>query len=439
VIPEHQERPLPEQRWLRIITVAFVMYTIAFVDRTNISLALPTMSRDLHMDPEQAGSVAGVFFWGYLLLQIPGGYLAQRWSAKRFVSVLLVAWGCCSMLCGLVHSARELWTMRLLLGVAEGGVWPATLVLLANWFPRGERARANAFWMLCLPVAVIVSSPVSGWILNHWNWRVLLVSEGALPFVWLLIWHTQISDHPREARWISAAERDYLERTLERESADLEPVTPVPFLKTLLQLLKILSQPKVWAMIVIYFLLNCGNYGFLFWLPSALEHAHSLSHLETGILFSVPYVLCAVGMVLVSRHSDRTHERRQHVAGPLAWTGSLLLASVLVSGTSPLFSFALICLVGAGSHAAHGSFWAIPTETLPRAVSGSAMGLINALGNLGGFFGPLSVGYFNKHTGNFFAGFVVLALALLAASGLALAFLPPARVPANAALSQAPT
>ncbi|MGH9357298.1 MAG: MFS transporter, partial [Terriglobia bacterium] len=114
------------------------MYTISFVDRTNISMALPSMSRDLHMDPAQAGNVAGVFFWGYLLLQIPAGHLANSWSAKRLIRILLIAWGACAVGCGLVHTWRELWVMRLLLGLAEGGVWPIMLVFLAHWFPRQE-------------------------------------------------------------------------------------------------------------------------------------------------------------------------------------------------------------------------------------------------------------------------------------------------------------
>ena len=228
-------RTILQERWLRIIPTAFVMYTIAYIDRTNISMALPSMSRELHMTPTQAGNAAGIFFWGYLLLQIPGGYLAERWSAKRFVSVLLVAWGICSVACGLVHTARQFWVMRLLLGVTEGGVWPATLVLLAHWFPRAERARANGYWMLCQPAAVILASPLSGWILGHWDWRVLLISEGALPFVWLVVWWRFIDDHPHQARWISAAERDHLESTLLRESAELEPVSPEPFLRTLVR------------------------------------------------------------------------------------------------------------------------------------------------------------------------------------------------------------
>ena len=408
-----------EQRWWRIIPVAFIMYTIAFVDRTNVSLALPSMSRDLGMNPTHAGDAVGVFFWGYMLLQIPGGHLAQRWSAKRFVSILLVLWGASSAACGLVQTGRQFWVMRFVLGVAEGGVWPATLVLLAHWFPRAERARANAYWMLCLPLSLVVSSPFSGWILGRWGWRVLLVSEGVLPFLWLVIWWWRIDDHPAQAGWISVQERDGLVNTLSRESAELDTLPSVTYLRALL-------RPQVLAMVAIYFLLNSGNYGYLFWLPSALENAKSMSNLRVGELFSIPFLVTAVGMVLFSRHSDWTGERKRHVAFALAWGGLFLLASVLANRPAPALSFVLISLVGAGSYGALGPFWAIPTETLPRSVAGSAMGLINALGNLGGYFGPLAVGYLNQRTGNFLFAFGVLSVGFLVGSGLALLLRLPA-------------
>jgi sugar phosphate permease len=408
---------MPSQRWLHIIPVAFVMYTIAFIDRTNISLALPWMSRDLHMLPGQAGNATAFFFWGYVLLQIPGGYLAQRWSAKRFVSILLVLWGVCAVGCGLVHTWREFLVMRFLLGVAEGGVWPATLVLLAHWFPRAERARANAYWMLCLPIAVIVSSPPSGWILGRWNWRVLLISEGALPFLWLLVWWWFIDDHPREASWISAEERSHLQTTLERESTELDRVAPESLLRSLL-------RPQVLVMVGFYFLLNSGNYGYLFWLPSAMEKARKLSSAQIGVLFTLPYLLTAAGMIIVSRHSDKTRERRWHVALGMAWAGAFMLASVLLTRSFPALSFLAISFVGAGSYGILGPFWAIPTEMLPRSVSGSAMGLVNALGNLGGYFGPLAIGYINQHTGNFVYAFGLLSAAYFLSAVLVL-FLRP--------------
>jgi sugar phosphate permease len=408
---------MPQQRWVRLIPVAFIMYTIAYIDRTNISLALPSLSRDLHMNPTQAGDVAGVFFWGYIALQIPGGYLASHWSAKRFVAILLVAWGVCAVGCGLVHTAREFWVMRLLLGVAESGVWPATLVLLSHWFPRAERARANAFWMLCLPVAVICSSPISGWILGRWNWRVLLIAEGLMPFLWLTIWLWFIDDHPHQASWISPEEQGHLETTLAGERAELGDAERESYLRVLL-------RSQVLVMIGVYFLLNTANYGYLFWLPTALERTKKVSDLQAGYLFAVPYVLAGIAMVLNARHSDRHGERRWHVALPLATTGALVLAGALESGAAPLLSFALLFIAGAGAYSAHGPFWAIPTETLPRRVAGAAMGLVNALGNLGGYLGPLAVGYLYKRTGGFVFGFAALSASMLGSASLALLLRP---------------
>jgi MFS family permease len=410
---------IPSQRWLRIIPVAFIMYTIAFIDRTNISLALPYLSRDLHMDPTQAGNAAGIFFWGYMLLQIPGGYLAHRWSAKRFISILLLLWGLCAVGCGFVQTSRQFWVMRFLLGIAEGGVSPAVLVLLSHWFPRPERARANAYWLLCLPASVAVSSPVSGWILGRWNWRVLLIAEGALPFFLLIIWWTFIDDYPHEAHWISADERGHLEAVFQQESQDLDPVNAGPVWRALL-------SRQVLLMVCIFFLLNAGNYGYLFWLPTAMESAKKMSNLLVGVLFAVPYVVTCIGMVLLSRHSDKWRERRGHVAFAAAWAGVWMMACILLSGYVPALAFVAIALVGAGSYGTHGPFWAIPTETLPRSVSGPAMGLVNALGNLGGYFGLLAVGFLNHHTGNFRYGFGLLSLGYLAGAGLALLLRPQA-------------
>jgi MFS family permease len=215
-----------EQRWLRIIPVALIMYTISYVDRTNISLALDpnisSMARDLGLDDRTIGVVAGSFFWGYLVLQIPGNYWASRWSARKIISIFLVAWGLCAVGCGLARTFTQIVTMRVLLGVAESGVYPATLVLLSHWFPRAERARANAYWILCQPLAVALSAPINGKLLKVYGWQQMIILEGLLPFLWLPIWWIFIRDHPREAKWISAEEKSYLESTLQREAQELE-------------------------------------------------------------------------------------------------------------------------------------------------------------------------------------------------------------------------
>ena len=399
-------------RWIRIIPVALVMYTIAFIDRTNISLALPRISRDLHLDPQQAGTVAGVFFWGYLALQIPGGHLAKHWSAKKFISVLLVAWAIFAVGCGLARTYRELLLLRLLLGVAESGVYPATLILLSHWFSRSERARANALWLLCLPGAVILSSPFSGWILDHWSWRVMLVAEGSLPFLWLAVWLAFIEDHPGEAIWLPENERGPLVEALRRESSELEDSDKVSYLRALL-------RPQVFLLAAVYFCFVSGQMGLLFWLPSAMQRFRNLSGLSTGILYTIPFMVGAASLLLISRHSDKVHERRFHAAGAMLFGGSCILLAVATISHSLLISFAFIALSGVGAYGPMGSFWAIPTETLSPKIVGSVMGFVNAIGNLGAYFAPLIVGYLNKRTGNFLAGFTYLGAITLIAAGLA--------------------
>ena len=404
---------MAQQRWLRIIPAALITYTIAYIDRTNISMALPSMSRDLHMSATQAGNAAGIFYWGYILLQVPGGHLANRWSAKRFIAILLAAWGVAAVGCGLARTWQELWVMRLVLGLTQGGVWSAMLVLVSHWFPRNERARANALWMVCAPLALILSSPLSGWILDHWTWRVMLMVEGALPFVWLAIWLTTVYDYPREARWISPDESAYLESTLGREVAQLEPIKPEPILRALV-------RPQVLLLVLIFFIRSIAELGFLFWLPSALKAARMLSNSTVGLLTTIPFMVGIVAMLLNSSHSDRTGERRGHISLAFGLGGVFLLAGLLARRQSPVLAFALICLTAIGLYGAQGPFWSIPTETLPRSVAGPAMGLVTGVGSLGGFFGPLAVGYLNKHTGSFAYGFGMIAVDLLIGSALTL-------------------
>lgn len=389
------------------------MYMIAYIDRTNISMALPSLSRELRIDPAQAGNVVGVFFWGYLLLQIPAGYIANSWSAKRTISALLVAWGACAIGCGLVRTWQQLWLMRLLLGISEGGIWPVILVFLAAWFPRQERARANALWMLCLPFAVILSAPFSGFILDHWSWRVMMVAEGALPWLWLVVWQAVIYDRPREAKWISGAEREYLEKALEREAAEHPPVHSQLFVRELL-------APQVLLLTLICFLRNIADFGFLVWLPSAIENARKLTNTAVGGLVALPYCVAIASLVLNGWHSDKSGERRLHVVAAFAIGGASLLAGVLLSQRSPVLAFFFVCLTPVGINGILGPYWAIPTETMPHKVAGPAMGFINSVGNLGGFFGAIAVGYLNKHMGGFRYGFGFIGLGLLVAAALSL-------------------
>jgi len=406
------------RRWLRIIPVALIMYTISYVDRTNISLALDpgisAMMKDLFMDDKMKGEAAGIFFFGYVLLQIPGGYGATRWSARKVISLCLIGWGVCAVACGLSQTFRQFEAARFFLGIAESGVYPATLVLLANWFPRSERARANAYWNLCQPLALVASAPATSLLLGAYGWRLTLVLEGLLPLLWLPLWWFCIRDHPREAKWISAEERGFLETALQREAMDLEPPKAV-------SLWARFRHPSIGVMIAIYFLQNCAAYGCMTFFTSSLKD-RGFGSLQYGILFAIPYAVSAIIMILNSWHSDKTGERRGHVAAVYFLSGSSLILSVCLKGHFWL-SYALMCLAIPGPFAAQAPFWTILSETLPRSAMGSVMGLVNAFGNLGGFAGPYIVGWLKQEYHSLAIPFSALGTGMLL--GGALAFLLP--------------
>jgi MFS family permease len=417
---------MKEQRWLRIIPVALIMYTISYVDRTNIALALDpnisTMMKDLFMDDRMKGEAAGIFFFGYLVLQIPGGYLASRWSARKVISRFLISWGVCAIACGFSRTFRQFEVARFFLGVAESGVFPATLVLLANWFPRSERARANAYWNLCQPLAVAGSAPFTAWLLGVYGWKQMLIIEGILPFIWLPIWWFGIRDHPREAKWISPEEREFLEKTLQKEQAELEPPGNVSMAARFF-------HPSIPVMIALYFLHNCAAYGCMTFFTSGLK-GQGFSPMQYGILFAIPYALTAVIMVINSWHSDKTHERRGHVAAVYVMSGISLILSVQLRQYFWL-SYVLMCFAIPGPFAALAPFWAIPSETLPRNVMALVMGLVNAFGNLGGFAGQYVVGWLARDYHSTAIAFDALGVGMLVCAGLAFLLpkgAPPARV-----------
>jgi MFS family permease len=244
-----------------------------------------------------------------VLLQIPGGILASRWSARKTISICLVSWGVFAAGCGLAQTFHQFEVMRFMLGLSESAIFPATTVLLTQWFPRTERARANSLWLLCQPLALVASAPITGKLLDLYGWRTMLFLEGSLPFVWLPIWWFFIRDHPSEAKWISAEERNALEQTLREETVDQEPALPISMLTRLF-------NPVIIAMIVLYFLHNSAAYGCMTFFTDSLK-GRNFTGMEKGVLLALPYALTAVLMVLNSWHSDKTGERRGHVAGTI--------------------------------------------------------------------------------------------------------------------------
>src|SRR3954449_48567 len=210
-------------RWVRLIPIAIIVYIISFMDRTNIGFALDGLSKDLHIDAAEQGLAAGVFFIGYLTLQIPGGHLAEHWSAKKFVGIMIFVWGVLAVGLGFVQTFPQLLIVRFFLGVAEAGIWPAILVMIAHWFPAKERARAYGFWIMNIAIASMITAPLSGWILSFSDWRMLFLVEGVIPFVIAPLWFWLVSDWPRDAKWCGRDEREYIERSLEADRVGEPP------------------------------------------------------------------------------------------------------------------------------------------------------------------------------------------------------------------------
>jgi nitrate/nitrite transporter NarK len=246
----------------------------------------------------------------------------------------------------------------------------------------------------------------------------MIMLEGALPFIWLPIWWFCIRDHPRQANWLSAGERDYLERALQKEHADLEPPKPVSWAARF-------REPSVFVMLAIYFLHNCAAYGCMTFFTGGLK-GRGFSALQYGILFAFPYFVTAILMVLNSWHSDKTRERRAHVAAVYALSGTCLVLSVVLRRDF-WFSYALMCLAIPGPFAAMAPFWAIPSETLPRNVMAVIIGLVNAFGNLGGYVGNDIVGWLTKKYHSTAIPFTVLGAGMLVCAGLAFLLPKPAR------------
>ncbi|MDN4074950.1 MFS transporter [Fictibacillus terranigra] len=402
---------IPSNRWKRIIPVAFLMYTIAFMDRTNISFGLFGMQEDLGIDDKDAGLAAGVFFFGYLFLQVPGALLAQKWSAKKFILISLLFWSVFSIATGFVQNFTQLLIVRFLLGVAEGGVSPATMILLTKWFPLNERARANAYWYLCIPFASIIVAPLSGFILTHMDWRWMFIIEGIPPLLWALVWWFTIDDEPNQAKWISKQEREYLETTLAAERKVIKKAAP--------RIKDALTNRNVILLLLVFCFLQVGFYGFGLWLPKLIDSISSGSLMVTSLLSALPWIAAMIGSIINSKRADRTGNYKWTLAVPILAGAGCLLISVLFGRSNPILSILFLCLC-LGFMYCYGVFWTAVSAYLADEVLSVGIGTINAIGNLGGFIGPFMVGYLISGTGSFLFGIVFLVSSLTLSGILAL-------------------
>ncbi len=395
-------------RWKRLIPVGMVIYIISFMDRTNISYAFAGIGQEFNVGKADQGFAGGIFFIGYTLFQIPGGWLATHWSAKKSIGIMILLWGAAAIWCGLARSFDELVLARFVLGVAEGGVWPAMLVLINNWFPMSERARAYSFWMTNLAIASIITQPLSGFLVDLANWRTMLLIEGALPFVIATpIWWLIIADTPREAAWCSPAERDFIEKSLAEDRASGPQAMPFR---------QIFAEPVVWQLVVVSFLIQVGFYGLNMWIPTLLKTLTEAGFGAVGLIATLPYITAIVFMWVNGWLVDRNRLYQRHVLLSLAMAAISLVASVLIGQSSVVLSIFFLCLAMGGALSYEGPFWAAASRAVPALAAGGAAGLINAVGNLGGFLGPrLGGALLDMSGGQFVTAAISLAASLLLA------------------------
>jgi len=406
------ERSARRRIAIRILPFLWLLYVIAFLDRVNVAYAALTMSHDLGFSDRVFGFGAGIFFVGYVLLEIPGALIVERWSARLWIARIMITWGIITVFVGFVHTAHEFYLLRFLLGAAEAGFFPGVIVYLTHWFTQRDLAKAVASFMAALPLANFLGSPLAGIILRiHWygleGWRWLFILEGVPAVLVGIVTLLYLTDRPSDAAWLGQPEREWIRNEIERSNLGKAKVRSY----TIAQALR---QREVILLALIYFLSVTGFYGFTIWFPTILERATGFSTWKVTLLVALPYLAALLATLLNSWHSDWKQERRWHTAGPL-FVGAIAMVLAILSGSRFWVQLEFFTVFAACVHAYQPCFWALPTITLGKSAAAASIGMINALGNLGGFVGPMVMGYFVTKTGSFTSGLVWLLVNLVAA------------------------
>jgi sugar phosphate permease len=412
-------RIIPHQRWWRILPVTIVVYLFSFMDRANIGFAMAGgMNESLHITAAMAGLAAGMLYIGYIFFQIPGGHIAAKGHAKIFITVAILVWGAAATCTGLVTAKWQLLLVRFILGLAEGGTWPAMLVLIANWFPNEERGRANSLFIMSNSIAFAITGPLSGWIITFFGWRSVFFVEGAVTMALVALWWPLIEEKPEDAKWLSEAERDYLVGNAKEEQSKVQNTgAPVSYAA-------ILRDLNIWKLSLLYFLAQMGNIGFIMWLPTIIKVLTKSGMAKVGMLSSLPYLASVVGLYAVGYFSDRSGNRKLYTGLPIL---GFALCFFLSAQTRNIVwvSFAFLTCCGFFQVSYQGVFWSIPPLLFPKNIAGGARGIINALGNIGGLVGPWLVGWMITVSHKTNGGIYVLSFSLL------LAFLVSFTLPAS--------
>src|SRR6267378_4521704 len=403
---------------MRIIPFVFVLYIISFLDRINISFAALTMNKELTITSKQFGWVAGIFFFGYFLFEIPSNLVLHKIGARIWIARILITWGIVATLTGFVHTVHQLYIVRFLLGLAEAGYFPGIALYLTYWFPQREQARALALLIAANPATNILGAPVSGLILDHvhWlgvsSWRWLLILEGIPAIAFGFLAYFLLLNRPEEAKFLASDEKEWIRAELGREEQQ-------KLQHRRYSALQALACGRVWHLVLIYFGMMIGSYTLISWAPLLVKSLSSLySNSMVGLFLPIPYLMGLAGMIFISQSSDRTAERRYHVAIPALAGGAALV--LLGAAHSAFLTVVLLSFVAIGAYGSMGPFWALPSEFLTGFSAAAGIALLNSVGNLGGLVGPYMIGTIAMRTGTLYGGLALAGVFLFVSATLVL-------------------
>jgi len=426
MVANSMEAALVRKLKVRLLPFLFVLFVLAFIDRINLGFAALTMNQELAITTQQFGFAAGIFFWGYFLFEIPSNLILHKIGARVWIARILITWGAIATLTGFVHSVHELYVARFALGIAESGYFPGIVLYLGYWFRQREKAQAIALILIGIPVASILGGPISGFILDHarWlglsSWRWLLILEGVPAATLAFLVPFLLPSKPGEAKFLTANEKAWIAEKLEREGR-----LKLAAKKQSISVARTLLNPRVWHVACIGFCHGFASYTFSFWLPQVMKSLFGgQSNTLVGIAVMIPSLLALFAMVVASRHSDRTLERRYHLATLSVLAGIAFL--LLGVPRSPLFSVVLFSAVAVGNYSFLPIFFSLPGEFLTGSSAAAGIALVTSVTNLGGFAGPFTVGLIRQRTGSFYPGLICAGIFFLVSASLA--FVLPKRL-----------